>query len=124
MEVLKEGFSYSFNQEACLTCEGNCCIGESGAIFVDEEEIKNISKALNLTIEEFIKHFLVKIKYKYSIKEKLHESGYACLFFDDEKKQCKIYHQRPKQCRTFPFWEYFKTRKHEVLKECPGIKLL
>ncbi|MFB1032365.1 MAG: YkgJ family cysteine cluster protein, partial [Aliarcobacter cryaerophilus] len=29
---------------------------------------------------------------------------------------------RPTQCRTFPFWEYFKNNEKEVYKECPAIK--
>lgn len=32
-----------------------------------------------------------------------------------------IYEVRPTQCRTFPFWDYFKTRVDELKLECPGV---
>jgi Fe-S-cluster containining protein len=49
------------------------------------------------------------------------KDNYACIFFDLDKKQCSIYEARPKQCRTFPFWEHFKTNIKEVIDECPAI---
>ena len=60
---------------------------------------------------------------KYSIKEKLlSKNNYACAFFDVDKKQCSIYEARPSQCRSFPFWEYFKHNVDELKQECPAIK--
>lgn len=56
-----------------------------------------------------------------SFKEVECEDGFACIFFDTQKRNCSIYDFRPKQCRTFPFWEYFKTHQKELEKECIGI---
>ena len=28
-----------------------------------------------------------------------------CVFFDSERRSCKVYALRPRQCRTWPFWE-------------------
>jgi len=121
--LTKDGFDYSFSPSECSKCSGNCCIGESGYIWVTPLEIKNISKVLNLDIDEFKKSYLNKIKYKFSIKERrLDESNFACVFFDLDKKQCSIYEARPNQCRTFPFWDYFKENIDEVVKECPAVK--
>ena len=65
---------------------------------------------------------LFKAGYKYSIKERqISKDSYACVFFDLNKKQCSIYDVRPTQCRTFPFWEYFKNNIEEVKEECPAI---
>ena len=116
--ISKEGFPYKFNQDACKECEGNCCIGESGYIWVNPTEIKNISKFLGLDEEEFKEKYLIKVGYKYSIKEKPYKDGFACIFFENG---CKIYEVRPTQCRTFPFWDYFKDRVDELKRECPGI---
>jgi len=115
--IFKDGFDYGFDPSKCSECEGNCCIGESGYIWVNKEEIKNISKFLGISEEEFIKTYLIKVGYKYSIKEKKYKDGYACIFFENG---CKIYDVRPTQCRTYPFWDYFKTHK-EYLKECKGV---
>lgn len=120
--IKKEGFSYGFNPKGCESCQGNCCIGESGNIWINKEEMENLSKYLNISLDELRVKYLEKRGYKYSIKEvKLAEDNYACFFFDLEKRQCSIYDVRPVQCRTFPFWDYFKTRENEVKKECPAI---
>jgi len=119
LEIIeKEGFNYKFNPEACKECEGNCCIGESGYIWVNPDEIKNIAAYLNISEDLFKKMFLIKEGYRYSIKEKPYKGGFACVFFENG---CKIYPVRPRQCRTFPFWDYFKTRVDELKKECPGV---
>jgi len=119
--IKKDGFSFNFNPKACEECGGKCCIGESGYIWVNPLEIDKIAKFLNLSTEDFKKTFLIKVGYKYSLKEKQFENGFACIFFDTINRNCSIYDVRPNQCRTFPFWDYFKTNISEVKKECPGI---
>lgn len=121
----QKDYNYSFDPEVCSQCDGNCCIGESGYIWINKVEIDNLAKHLDMNVDELTKKYLNKISYKYSIKEiKLSESNYACAFFDLDKKQCSIYESRPMQCRTFPFWEYFKNNEKEVFEECPAIKKL
>ncbi|MBN2964618.1 YkgJ family cysteine cluster protein [Sulfurospirillum sp. T05] len=117
----QEGFDYGFNPKVCFTCKGNCCIGESGYIWVNPKEITAIANFLNLEESLFVERYLFKESHMYSIKEIPHESGVACLFFDDQKRGCSIYEVRPSQCRTFPFWNYFKRHFDELEKECPGI---
>ena len=119
--IYKKGFSYSFNESACARCKGKCCIGESGYIFINTDEITALSKYLNLSQAEFKARFLEKIGARYSLKETPFEGGFACVFFDQEKRACQIYKHRPSQCRSFPFWEYFNDHKKELQKECPGI---
>ena len=121
--IKKEGFDFAFDATGCDTCAGNCCIGESGYIWINAQEIKNLALHLNLSIDEVKFRYLNKIGYKYSIKEvELPNNSFACCFFDLEKRKCSIYDYRPTQCRTFPFWEYFKNNEKEVYKECPAIK--
>jgi Fe-S-cluster containining protein len=120
--IKKEGFSFGFNPKACEECGGKCCIGESGYIWVTPIEMQKIANFLNIPLEEFKQKFLIKVGYKFSIKEKLlSKENYACLFFDEKTNRCTIYDVRPTQCRTFPFWDFFKTHINEVKKECPGI---
>lgn len=123
--VKKEGFDFGFDPSGCDTCAGNCCIGESGYIWINKSEIETLANHLNMSIENLSNKYLFKVGYKFSIKEKqLDNNNYACAFFDLEKKCCSIYEARPIQCRTFPFWDYFKQNKEEVFKECPAIKNL
>jgi len=117
----KETFSYAFDASKCDECAGKCCTGESGNIFVNSTEIEKISEHLNLSNENFVKDYLRKVGYKYSIKEVKKEDSYECLFFDEINKNCSIYEARPTQCKTFPFWDYYKSRVGELKEECIGV---
>ncbi len=119
--MTKEGFDYAFDPKACENCEGNCCIGESGYIWVTPVEIKNIAHFLGMGEVAFREKHLRKIRYRYSLKERQIAESYECEFFDKQQRKCTIYEVRPSQCRTFPFWDYFKEHIQEVEKECPGI---
>lgn len=123
--IKKENFDFAFDVSACDSCAGNCCIGESGYIWINKSEIETLANHLHMSVEDLANKYLFKVGYKFSIKEKqLDKNNYACAFFDLEKKCCSIYEARPIQCRTFPFWDYFKQNKEEVIKECPGIRNL
>jgi len=120
--IEKENYSYKFDENKCSSCEGNCCIGESGYIWITKDECLKLSSFLDISIDELGEKYLFKVNYKYSIREKqIAQNSYACVFFDLEKKQCSVYDARPNQCKTFPFWEYFKNNIEEVKKECPAI---
>jgi len=119
--VKQDGFNYKFNVDACSTCEGRCCTGESGYIYVTKSEAQNISELLNLELNEFVSKYLFKNGYKHSIKEIIHNESHECIFYDRDSNGCKIYEARPKQCKTFPFWDYYKARVDELKLECPGV---
>lgn len=119
--VKKEGYPYAFNTNACATCEGRCCTGESGYIYVTKAEIFAIAETLEMDVNVFALKYLFKKGYKYSIKEKKVDNSYECIFYDRALNGCKIYNARPNQCKTFPFWDYFKSRVDELKQECPGI---
>lgn len=124
MDVIeKEGYNYKFDSSACVACGGHCCTGESGYIWVRYQDIVNIANFLNMDIEDFASNNIKKVKHRYSLIERYREkeNDFACIFFDDIKKQCSIYPVKPLQCGTFPFWEQFKCNKDEVQKECIGI---
>ena len=119
--VTKEGFPYGFMPNACATCGGKCCTGESGYIHVNKTEMERIAAFLNIDIETLKSEYLYKHGYKYSIKEREVEGSFECVFYDAKQDGCMIYAARPVQCRTFPFWEYYKNRVDELKRECPGI---
>ena len=78
----KKGFDFRFNPEACIECQGRCCNGSSGNIFVNSEEIKAISRFLGIEFSKFMEEYLIKVSYKFSIKEIKTDKNYACIFFD------------------------------------------
>jgi len=118
-----DGFGFSFDETVCDSCEGDCCIGQSGIIWIDEQEAVALSNHLFISIDKLKQNYLYKVQGRYSIKErKISKDNFACIFFDMELKRCSIYDLRPKQCRTFPFWDYFKHNNIEELKkECKGV---
>jgi len=121
--IKKDGFNFAFKASICSICQGNCCIGEKGYIWMNISEIEDLAKYLKISTKELKQRYLFKVKYKYSIKEvKLDDNSFACYFFDLDKKKCSIYEYRPTQCRTFPFWEHFKNNFEEVYQECPAIR--
>lgn len=119
--VRKEGYNYAFDADACTVCGGRCCTGESGNIFVRSDEIVAIASLLGMDREVFKAEYLVKKGYRFSLKERLVGLSHDCIFFDREFNGCGIYKARPQQCRSFPFWEYYKERIDELKIECPGI---
>jgi len=128
--ITKDGFNYSFNSDACAECQGQCCTGESGYIFLNNKEILSISEFLNINVKDFASKYLFSKGSRFSIKERKVESAegsssYECLFFEKEKNGCTIYQVRPNQCRTFPFWNHFKEDtielRQELQQECPGV---
>lgn len=104
----------------CTEC-GKCCTGSPGFVWVTVEEMASIAKLLNISIELF------KIKYtrmrnnRYALIEKKSQNN-ACIFL--EGKKCQIYQARPKQCRTFPWWdENLKSEESwkQAATACEGI---
>ncbi|MDR2081296.1 MAG: YkgJ family cysteine cluster protein [Campylobacteraceae bacterium] len=122
--ITKEGFNYAFNADACMTCKGKCCTGKSGYIWVQKSEILALSEFLKIKDEDFILQYLSKIGFRYTLKEIPFQDGFACVLFDAENHGCKAYDARPSQCRSFPFWDYFKHKQKELEDECTGILAL
>lgn len=119
-----DGFNWEFDPGFCEQCGGKCCTGESGLIWINDNEIAALAKYFGISYEDFKQKYLFLYNGKFSIKEKRFNDGYACVFFDENNKNCSIYELRPTQCRSFPFWDYFKTNLKELKEECIGVKFL
>lgn len=122
--IQKPGFPFTFNPEACTWCPGKCCNGESGTISISRKEIEALARYLGVEISRCIEDYLIKLPSRYSIREIKKGKNYACFFFDSTKNRCAIYPVRPHQCRTFPFWSYFKYRPDIAARECPGVSII
>jgi Fe-S-cluster containining protein len=125
--ITQEGFLFAFAPEACQKCGGFCCCGESGYIFLTSQEMEGIAAFLGMELERFGALYLKKVGTRYSLIEKREKGGkgYACIFFDEEAKECMIYEHRPKQCRDFPFWESNRGQNlDEVIQQCPFLEPL
>lgn len=87
-------------QFTCTRC-GNCCTGASGAVWVTDEELTDIADFLGEPAGEIEARHTHLIRQRRSLREKLNGD---CVFWASGRG-CTIYKVRPKQCRTWPFWE-------------------
>ncbi len=73
-----------------------------------------------MDVDEFQHMYVREIGVRRSLKE--FPNG-DCVFFDTEQRNCQIYEARPRQCRTWPFWNSnLKTPEDwdRTCEECPG----
>lgn len=122
--IKQDGFDFVFNGAKCSECGGKCCYGESGYIFVNIHEMEQISLFLKMTFEDFCLRYIKKVGMRFSLIEKMCDDrakGVGCVFFDEKNLGCSIYAVRPKQCRTFPFWDSYKSDKDGLAKRCMGV---
>lgn len=85
----------------CSGC-GDCCTGAPGYVWVNKEEIADLASALEMEVDEFEEHFVRKIGIRKSLNE--FPNG-DCVFFDGANRNCNVYGHRPRQCKTWPFWD-------------------
>jgi len=97
----------------CTRC-GNCCTGPSGYVWVTDEEIAEIARFRGQPLEQVTEQFVREIGRPRSLKEKANGD---CVFFD-RQEGCTIYPVRPRQCRTWPFWESNLVNREAWEKTC------
>lgn len=110
----KEGLRFK-----CTGC-GDCCTGAPGYVWVNQAEIDAMAVRLGMEVAAFEKKYVRQIGVRRSLVE--YKNG-DCVFFDNKSRKCNIYEQRPRQCRTWPFWNS-NLRSPETWAEtceaCPG----
>ena len=103
----------------CSQC-GDCCTGAPGFVWVNKAEIAALAKSQDMDEQSFEDTYVMQVGIRKSLKE--FPNG-DCVFFDGEKRKCTVYEQRPRQCRTWPFWDS-NLRSPETWAEtceaCPG----
>jgi hypothetical protein len=84
----------------CTRC-GRCCTGEPGFVWVNDEEIDAIAAFLGESVEVVLGAYSRSVRGDQTLREKANGD---CIFYD-RKAGCTIYAVRPRQCRTWPFWQ-------------------
>lgn len=110
----REGLRFS-----CTQC-GNCCTGAPGYVWVNKGEIQALATATGEEVAEFEEMYVRKIGIRKSLRE--YPNG-DCVFFDNDSRSCSVYGARPRQCRSWPFWDSnLRTEQHweETQEHCPG----
>ena len=116
-----QDFPYQFDPNACKTCSGRCCRGFGGYVWISAEELEKMATARGMDADSFSNQYVRQAHGKLSLKEVIINGEHLCCFFDYAERRCMIYENRPRQCRTFPFWEAYRKDPQELLRECPGV---
>lgn len=107
-------------QFECTQC-GNCCTGAPGYVWVNQEEIAAMAVLVNApSIPEFEKQYVRRVGVRKSLRE--YDNG-DCVFFDGKSRKCTVYSARPRQCRSWPFWDSNLRSPQawaETCQVCPG----
>lgn len=104
----------------CTAC-GDCCTGSPGYVWLNQAEIDAMAAELELTAKEFERRYVRNVGVRRSLKEL--PKSYDCVLLDPESRKCKVYASRPRQCRTWPFWDSnLKSPEtwQETCEACPG----
>ena len=102
----------------CTRC-GNCCTGAPGFGWVNEEEIEAIAEYLGQPPLRVELLYSRAVDRRRTLREKANND---CVFFERDKG-CTVYPVRPRQCRTWPFWESNVTNPvdwERTKRRCPG----
>src|SRR5437763_1813995 len=102
----------------CTRC-GHCCTGEPGFVWVNDEELRAIADFLGEEVEVVRKVHTKLASRGVSLREKANGD---CVFYDREQG-CTVYPVRPRQCRTWPFWESNVATPEtwqQTCEVCPG----
>ncbi|MHC4398790.1 MAG: YkgJ family cysteine cluster protein [Planctomycetota bacterium] len=103
----------------CTGC-GHCCTGEPGHVYVVKAEIEGLAAALGVDVTQFEQQFVRRVGRRKSLVELLNGD---CVLFDRATRRCRVYEQRPRQCRTWPFWRSnveTPAAWDETCRTCPG----
>ena len=106
----------------CSRCS-RCCRHTPGYVFLTRSDLVGLVKATGLTEEGVLEKYCREVNIggfrRVSLKEK---ANLDCIFWEDGG--CSMYHDRPLQCRSFPFWNlhlYSEESWQKAAKDCPGI---
>src|SRR5262249_20279589 len=102
----------------CTRC-GNCCTGAPGFVWVSEEELEQLAHFFGEPVDH-VRDLYTRLAHRGRTLRELANGD--CIFYD-RKKGCTVYSVRPRQCRTWPFWES-TVRDPEAwestCRSCPG----
>lgn len=103
----------------CSQC-GDCCTGAPGYVWVNKAEIAGMAALLDIDLAKFEKKYIRLVGIRKCLVE--YANG-DCVFFDNKTRKCTVYASRPRQCRTWPFWDSnvrTPSAWAETCEVCPG----
>jgi uncharacterized protein len=102
----------------CTQC-GNCCTGAPGYVWLNDAEIAALAEFRGENVTEFLALHTRLAHRGRTLRERVNGD---CVFYD-ASVGCTVYPVRPRQCRTWPFWESAtgtRERWEHTCNICPG----
>ncbi len=106
----------------CTGC-GKCCFGDADSyIQVSDREAERIRKRMDVSPAWFRRRYLIQLEDGLGQGIRIDPDGRCALLGKDMR--CRVYAQRPLQCRTYPFWPELVDNRSSWQREarrCEGI---
>ncbi len=102
----------------CSRC-GHCCRG-AGNVWITDADVARLAEALEVSDAELRARYTRRRSRGLSLRQKRNQD---CVFWD-ASTGCQVYAQRPRQCRSYPFWAAVVRTSESWQAEaerCPGI---
>jgi len=103
----------------CTRC-GNCCRG-AGNVWVDEDDVVRLAAGRDLTADAFRSAYTRPAGPGGRVLRQKPDRD--CVFWS-EASGCTVYGERPRQCRSYPFWQgilHSPADWRDEARSCPGI---
>jgi Fe-S-cluster containining protein len=122
----RESFYAGGLRFSCTRCS-SCCRFEPGFVFLSEKDLRLLAASFQIAYTDFVERYCRWVpagfsggerRERLSLREKADND---CIFWDGA---CTVYHSRPLQCRTFPFWAsnlLSRERWDAAAAFCPGM---
>jgi len=103
-------------EKLCGSCKHQGCCTNSAVPLVFSHDLEDL-KAIGKDNDEFLKEVDVYGRKIKAIRKK--QNSNTCVFWDEVKKICSIYQNRPFDCRAYPFDIHFVDGKyHWIVYSC------
>lgn len=88
-------------QFECTAC-GKCCGGAPGYVWLNKAEVEAIAGEMAIEVDSFREKYVREVGIRHSLRERRNGD---CVLLDPKTRRCTVYKSRPRQCRTWPFWD-------------------
>jgi Fe-S-cluster containining protein len=84
----------------CGSCQHQGCCTNSSVPLVFLHDLSGL-KSIGKSGSEYLQEVTIKNKKVLAVKKK--NNSNVCVFWDESKKMCSVYENRPFDCRAYPF---------------------
>lgn len=106
-----------------FSCQSGCaaCCKIPGWVGITDEDAVEMAAILGIKLNRFLATYTHRKDGELRLNER---RDHACAMLSADNKFCLVHAARPKQCRTYPFWDEILVNEFVWILEqrtCPGI---